>query len=436
VVLLAGASGSGKTRVSRRAGVPTLALDDFYRDRDDPALGGRSPEAVDWDDPATWDAAAAADALEALCHEGVAEVPDYDIPGSRRAGSHRVELGGSPIVVAEGIFAAELVAPLTERLLLAEALYLRRHRASTFVRRLARDLLEGRKAPWTLVARGVRLTRREPELRQRWDRLGCAPASRSRVEHVLRTSAAAGDVPRARLHRSVDHLTHLRRAVDDVAAALTTVDLTTPVPTCPGWTVADLVGHLGAVQRWATTAVTEQRGDGEFGAAPTDAEELAAWFRTGAADLLKALVAADAADPAWTFGDPRAVAFWIRRQTHEAVVHSWDLRAAVGTPDRLPPDLAEDGLDETVTMFWPRQVRKGRASPPQRALALALPDGRRRWIVGDRGDPGLPVAATVTGPADALLLLMWHRLPLDDPRLSVSGEFDAVTEALDRALTP
>lgn len=436
VVLLAGASGSGKTRLSRRAGVPTVALDDFYRDRDDPELEGHDPEAVDWDDPATWDAAAAAEALAALCHEGVAEVPDYDIPGSRRTGSHRVELGGSPVVVAEGIFAAELVGPLTERLLLAEALYLRRHRASTFVRRLARDLVEGRKAPWTLVDRGIRLARREPELRRRWDQLGCAPASRSVVEHVLAAMAASGDVPRARLHRSVDHLTHLRLAVDDITAALTAADLSAPVPTCPGWTVSDLVGHLGGVQRWATVAIVERRGDGDRPSAPVGRGDLIAWFRSGASDLLKVLEAADAADPAWTFGHPRAVAFWIRRQAHEAVVHAWDLSAAVGAPGRLPADLAEDGLDETVTMFWPRQVRKGRAGPPRHALALALPDGRRRWVIGDPGDPAPPVAATVTGPADALLLLVWHRVGLDDPRLSVSGDPDAVTEALDRALTP
>ena len=35
VVLLAGPSGSGKTSLTRRVGLPMLALDDFYRDADD-----------------------------------------------------------------------------------------------------------------------------------------------------------------------------------------------------------------------------------------------------------------------------------------------------------------------------------------------------------------------------------------------------------------
>lgn len=435
VVLLAGASGSGKTRVTRLAGVPTVALDDFYRDIDDPVITARYPAAVDWDDARTWDADAAADALESLCRDGVAEVPEYDIPSSRRRGSRRIELGGSRVVVAEGIFAADLVRPLTERLLLAEALYLHRHRAATFVRRLARDLVEGRKAPWTLVERGLRLARNEPQLRRRWRSLGCAPASRSRVQHRL-GALTSGDLPRALLHPSVDHLALLRDAVEDMAARLVDADMAAPVPACPGWSVADLVAHLGGVQRWATVAVVERRGDAGAAAPPGDREGLIRWFGDGAADLVKVLDSADAADPAWTFGEPRTVAFWIRRQAHEAVIHSWDLAQSTGSPRPLPADAAVDALDETVGMFWPRQVRKGRAVPPSRALALSLPDAGRRWVIGDPTDPEPHVSATVTGPADALLLLLWHRIGVDDARLSVTGDPRMVVEALDRPLTP
>lgn len=38
VIVLAGPSGSGKSRLAERLGLRTLRLDDFYRDGDDPAL--------------------------------------------------------------------------------------------------------------------------------------------------------------------------------------------------------------------------------------------------------------------------------------------------------------------------------------------------------------------------------------------------------------
>ena len=45
-------------------------------------------------------------------------------------------------------------------------------------------------------------------------------------------------------------------------------------------------------------------------------------------------------------------------------------------------------------------------------------------------------AATVSGPAEAVLLLLWHRIVLDDPRLTVSGSRAAADAVLAAALTP
>jgi uridine kinase len=193
VVLLAGASGSGKTSLTRRVGLPVLALDDFYRDADDVRTDPPLPRRfgiVDWDDPASWDAGGALEAVVRLCREGVADVPGYDIPTSRRSGTQRLDLAGAPVFVAEGIFAAELVAPLRALpdgdQLLADALCLTLHPGVTFGRRLLRDLAEMRKPPLTLVRRGLALASAERGLVERWTRLGCRPCSIAGAEARLR----------------------------------------------------------------------------------------------------------------------------------------------------------------------------------------------------------------------------------------------------------
>ena len=190
VVLLAGASGSGKTSLCRRVGLPVLALDHFYRDGDDPRLPHRFG-IVDWDHPDSWDATAATAALTLLCRQGSADVPTYDIATSRRTGHTRLDLAGAPVLVAEGIFAACLVSACREAGVLADALCLQMHPAQTFVRRLARDLAESRKPPLTLVKRGLGLARGERAQVQGWIAAGCRPVALAEAEHTLRGLAGA-----------------------------------------------------------------------------------------------------------------------------------------------------------------------------------------------------------------------------------------------------
>lgn len=189
VLLLAGASGSGKSTLverlrHRHPGVTVVQLDDFYRDGSDPGLpawGG----IVDWDDPASWHADAAHDALVGLCEHGRCDVPVYDIPTSSITGSHPVTLGPDRLVVAEGLFAPELVTRLRTSGVLLDAVHLRSRPAITFVRRLARDLAGHRKPPLTLLRRGASLARREPALLRRWARLGTRPVSKADVETLV-----------------------------------------------------------------------------------------------------------------------------------------------------------------------------------------------------------------------------------------------------------
>jgi len=175
-ILLTGPSGCGKSRLTKRLGLPVVGLDNFYRNGDDPELPKRFG-IVDWDDPRSWDSNGALAVLTQLAQSGQADVPVYDIPSNSRTSHRELVLDGSPLVIAEGIFAAELVAPLRAAGLLADAICLRRHRIETLWFRLVRDLREGRKPPLTLVRRGWTLMREEPLAVQRWRDLGCRLAT-------------------------------------------------------------------------------------------------------------------------------------------------------------------------------------------------------------------------------------------------------------------
>ncbi|WP_128380790.1 uridine kinase family protein [Streptomyces cavernae] len=189
VVLLSGPSGSGKSLLAARSGLPVLRLDDFYKEGDDPTLplvAGSSD--IDWDHPLSWDVEAAVAAIGELCRTGRTTVPAYDISLSARTGAETLHVGHTPLFVAEGIFAAEIIGRCRELGLLADALCLTRGPVATFRRRFLRDLKEGRKSVPFLLRRGWRLMRLERTIVARQTELGAHPCD---MDEALERLAAA-----------------------------------------------------------------------------------------------------------------------------------------------------------------------------------------------------------------------------------------------------
>jgi uncharacterized protein (TIGR03083 family) len=212
-------------------------------------------------------------------------------------------------------------------------------------------------------------------------------------------------------------------------------DLARAVPGCPGWSLGKLSVHVGGIQRWARGQIVGQR-ESEPTPDPLVSRDLVEWFVAGTQGLLAALHAADPDAPCSTLAPPERTSFWSRRQAHEIAVHRWDAQSAFGPPEPIDPVLAADGVAEIAEMFFPRQVRLGRATASPARLGLEL-DGARCVVIGTDGtDPIQRPDVVIAGPAEAVLLLLWKRTDLDDPHLTVHGSPDTARRLLAASITP
>lgn len=194
VVVLAGPSGSGKSRLAERLALPVLRLDDFYKDGDDPTLPqidhGANHGLTDWDDPRSWHHDQAMAAVRELCTEGRSVVPVYELGLNGRRGTRAVELAGHDRFVAEGIFAPEVVAGCAAEGLLAAAYCITQHPLRTFWRRLVRDLREHRKPALMLLRRGFALLRDQRRVVAHATSRGCTVATPDQAHLAISTLPA------------------------------------------------------------------------------------------------------------------------------------------------------------------------------------------------------------------------------------------------------
>ncbi len=196
------------------------------------------------------------------------------------------------------------------------------------------------------------------------------------------------------------------------------------VPTCPEWTVRDLVRHVGEVHRWAMSHVVDARQELNTDAEslktwPQDDAGLLAWFREGHAELLQALEAHDPGLQCFSFlpNGPTGLRFWARRQAHETAMHRVDAQGVTGDVSPAPADFAADGIDELLRGFYARRPTR-LASPEPVSFELISTDGHGSWHVRlDADGPSVVDGhspAQVHGTTFDLYRLVWNRLELDD----------------------
>jgi uncharacterized protein (TIGR03083 family) len=214
-------------------------------------------------------------------------------------------------------------------------------------------------------------------------------------------------------------------------------NLARPVPSCPGWSVADLVWHVGEVHHfWRTIAERRLSDPGavERVARPGD-DELVAWYRAGLGHLLAVLEALDPATSVWTWSRQHDVGFIVRRMAHETAVHRWDADGAAGESQPIEAALASDGVDEFLDHFtaW----RQDDAPPLGGSVHLHCTDVAGEWIVHEDDDGALQLErrhekgdAALRGSASDLLLALWRRIALD--ALDVVGDGAVAQRLIDR----
>ncbi|HSG79977.1 MAG TPA: maleylpyruvate isomerase family mycothiol-dependent enzyme [Acidimicrobiia bacterium] len=213
--------------------------------------------------------------------------------------------------------------------------------------------------------------------------------------------------------------------------------LDTPVPSCPGWTVADVVRHTGVIHRHKERIVRERLLANPDRETPPDDAGLIAWFLEGVERLVATLATTDPATEVVTFHPPdQSAGFWQRRMAHETAIHRVDVELAHHALTPLDPDIAADGVDEVLGPVRAAVADDVSFGPDGRVVLMQTrdtgdiwhlvlgtgPNGFGwRWAEGGAADP----VAVITATADVLDRWAWGRADEDEP--AVEGDTGVVS---------
>jgi uncharacterized protein (TIGR03083 family) len=216
-----------------------------------------------------------------------------------------------------------------------------------------------------------------------------------------------------------------------------------PVPTCPGWSLGQLIRHVGRGDRWAAQIVRDRHDDFldprsvEGGKPPPDPDDAISWLHGGAQRLVDAVEFSGVETSVWTFLGPRPANWWIRRRLHEVAVHRADAAIALGTDFALEPDIAADAISEWLERVAIQAGSDGAALPLEgdHTLHLHATDpglsetGEWTIRIADGGitfshEHGKGTVA-LRGGATELLLAVVRRASIADLGIEIFGD-DAV----------
>jgi uncharacterized protein (TIGR03083 family) len=248
----------------------------------------------------------------------------------------------------------------------------------------------------------------------------------------------------------VDYATAFLEENRAFAELFRNVDESRPVPTGPGWSLTQLLRHVGRGDRWAAQIVRDRLDQFldprtvEGGKPPPDPADAISWLHGGARRLVDAVELSGVETPVWTFLGPRPANWWIRRRLHETAVHRADAAIAVGSEFTLDADVAADGITEWLERV---AIQAGSEGAP-----LPLEDGDTLHLhatdagLGEAGEWTVAVddggitwshehgkgSVALRGGATELLLAMVRRVSVADTGIELFGDDTVWQNWLDR----
>ena len=229
---------------------------------------------------------------------------------------------------------------------------------------------------------------------------------------------------------------------------------------CEGWTVGDVIGHLGWAAEFFSDAISQGRsgitpapqGLPEIGSMPPAeipdfiARMAKEYYRSAGSDLTDAFTSSvdrlsgifssmeddDWSKECWGFRGLQPAEAYVAIRISEVVIHYWDIRYPSNPSAPLSPDCVPVVLERLPV--WLNSLGLSDFKPPQfparyRFQTTGAADFQRDVVIGEgenrveaaQGEP----TATLSCDADVLALLVWGRLQpgqvLADGRLAVSA---------------
>ena len=241
----------------------------------------------------------------------------------------------------------------------------------------------------------------------------------------------------------MDYVPHFRWEIAAFEGAMRRPADAPLVPTCPGWSLSDLLLHLGCVHRYVIhiienrLTVPPDPSDRAFLRLPSDRRgwpapeqapnggpvptSLIDWFADGAATLESLFDSRDLEERVWTWSPEQTVGFWARMQTIEAAIHRWDAENALDAAQPIDGDLAADAIEQNFTVMAPFRRARTQAPPGLgERLRFRRTDGTDVWTAQFDGDTVRLIDRTeprhveLVGTASDLLLFLWQRIGADE----------------------
>jgi uncharacterized protein (TIGR03083 family) len=229
----------------------------------------------------------------------------------------------------------------------------------------------------------------------------------------------------------------LLRSDSDRLVAMGQRGLDESVPSCPGWTVADLLRHTAEV--YENKIRVMQLGDWPDPWPPDDfaTREPVGFLESATERLFEEFARHSPDDKTITFfPGADTVRFWIRRMAQEAVVHRYDGELAHSETTPAADDLAVDGVDEVLRVFLgdPDWANYDVIKRAVEAVVLLRTDGHEWYAdvrdkvatISSTGDAMAAPAVVIEARPSDLLMWLWGRASRDV--LTIDGDADVVNE--------